>query len=60
MFACFTQVHTNAYNFVTDAPIYKCYIQGIIIIGAWSFDINHAKCGEVTYNHKHAYNILNI
>ena len=47
MFVCFTQVHTNACNFLTDAPIYICFTGNIV----WSFGIYCDKYGAVIGNH---------
>ena len=47
MFACFTQVHTNASNFLTDGPIDTCFTENIM----WSFDFYCAKYSSVIGNH---------
>ena len=47
MFASFTQVHTNACNFLTDAPIDTCFTGNIM----WSFGIYCAKYSAVIDNH---------
>ena len=47
MFTCFTQVHTNACNFLTDAPIDTCFTGNIV----GSFGIYCAKYGAVIGNH---------
>ena len=47
MFTCFTQVHSNACNFLIDIPIYKYFTASIMR----SFGIKYAKFGEVTHNH---------
>ena len=39
MFVCFTQVHTNACNFLTDIPIDTYFTENIM----WSFSISCAK-----------------
>ena len=39
----FTQVHTNACNFLTDAPIYTCFTGNIV----WLFGIYCVKYGTV-------------
>ena len=47
MFACFTQVHTNACNFLTDALIDTCFTENTM----WSFGIYCAKYSAVKGNH---------
>ena len=46
-FACFTQVHTNACNFLADAPFYTCFTMKIV----QSFGIYCVKYGTVIGSH---------